>query len=137
MTLPGAGPGETDPQVVEQVEIQAKYAGYIQRQHDEVERSRGQEELKMPADLDYRESAWPVHRSQPKAQPAQAGNPGPSRTHFRRHSGCHLLAAGAFEAPQRQKEKRMSLELSLSAGIGALAWRWMLRSSKNCSTMWR
>ena len=55
MTLPGAGPGETDPQVVEQVEIQAKYAGYIQRQHDEVERSRGQEELKMPADLDYRE----------------------------------------------------------------------------------
>jgi len=55
MTLPGAGPGETDPQVVEQVEIQAKYAGYIQRQQDEVERSRGQEELKMPADLDYRE----------------------------------------------------------------------------------
>jgi len=55
MTLPGAGPGETDPQVVEQVEIQAKYAGYIQRQQDEVERSRGQEELKLPADLDYRE----------------------------------------------------------------------------------
>jgi len=55
MTLPGAGPGEADPQVVEQVEIQAKYAGYIQRQQDEVERSRGQEELKMPVDFDYRE----------------------------------------------------------------------------------
>ena len=46
MSLPGAGPGEGDPQVVEQVEIQAKYAGYIQRQQDEVDRSRGQEALK-------------------------------------------------------------------------------------------
>ena len=55
MTLPGVGPGEADPQVVEQVEIQAKYAGYILRQQDEVERSRGQEELKLPLDMDYRE----------------------------------------------------------------------------------
>jgi tRNA uridine 5-carboxymethylaminomethyl modification enzyme len=55
MSLPGAGPGVADPLVVEQVEIQAKYAGYIQRQQDEVERSRSQEQLKLPADLDYRE----------------------------------------------------------------------------------
>ena len=55
MTLPGVGPGEADPQVTEQVEIQAKYAGYILRQQDEVERSRGQEELKLPLDMDYRE----------------------------------------------------------------------------------
>ncbi len=55
MSLPGAGPGEGDPQVVEQVEIQAKYAGYIQRQQDEVDRSRGQEALKLPMDFDYRE----------------------------------------------------------------------------------
>jgi tRNA uridine 5-carboxymethylaminomethyl modification enzyme len=55
MTLPGVGPGEADPQVIEQVEIQAKYAGYILRQQDEVERSRGQEELKLPLDMDYRE----------------------------------------------------------------------------------
>ena len=55
MSLPGAGPGETDPQVVEQVEIQAKYAGYIERQQDEVERNRSQEGLKLPLDLDYRQ----------------------------------------------------------------------------------
>ena len=55
MTLPGVGPGESDPRVVEQVEIQAKYAGYIQRQQDEVERSRDQEGLKLPLDMDYRE----------------------------------------------------------------------------------
>ena len=55
MTLSGAGAGVTDPQAVEQIEIQAKYAGYIERQQDEVERSRSQESLKLPADLDYRE----------------------------------------------------------------------------------
>ncbi len=38
MTLPGAGEAVADRQVVEQVEIQAKYQGYIERQKDEVER---------------------------------------------------------------------------------------------------
>ena len=42
-----------DPAVAEQVEIQAKYAGYIERQHDEIERSRRHEETALPADFDY------------------------------------------------------------------------------------
>ena len=53
MSLPGVGPGETDPQVAEQVEIQAKYAGYIERQRDEIERQRRHEEMALPADFDY------------------------------------------------------------------------------------
>ena len=53
MSLPGVGPGEPDPQVAEQVEIQAKYAGYIDRQQDEIERQRRHEELPLPPDLDY------------------------------------------------------------------------------------
>ncbi len=53
MSLPGVGPGETDPQVAEQVEIQAKYAGYIERQRDEIERQRRHEALALPSDLDY------------------------------------------------------------------------------------
>ena len=53
MSLPGAGPGESDPQVAEQVEIQVKYAGYIDRQQEEIERQRRHEELLLPADLDY------------------------------------------------------------------------------------
>lgn len=40
-------------QVVEQVEIQAKYAGYIDRQRDEVERARRAEAVRLPGDLDY------------------------------------------------------------------------------------
>jgi tRNA uridine 5-carboxymethylaminomethyl modification enzyme len=39
--------------VVEQVEISAKYAGYIGRQADEVERAATYEHLRLPDDLDY------------------------------------------------------------------------------------
>ncbi len=53
MTLPGAGPGVDDVQVAEQVAVQAKYEGYIERQRDEVERRRMHEDVPLPADLDY------------------------------------------------------------------------------------
>ena len=42
-----------DPQVIEQVEIQAKYQGYIDRQNDEVARSATQENTRLPAGFDY------------------------------------------------------------------------------------
>ena len=42
-----------DPKVAEQVEITAKYAGYIDRQRNEVERAAHFEHLKLPDDLDY------------------------------------------------------------------------------------
>ena len=53
--LPGAGTPVSDPLVAEQVEIATKYAGYIDRQHDEVARALAQETLRIPADLDYRD----------------------------------------------------------------------------------
>nr|WP_315491575.1 tRNA uridine-5-carboxymethylaminomethyl(34) synthesis enzyme MnmG [uncultured Rhodoferax sp.] len=39
--------------VIEQVEIAAKYSGYIDRQNDEVERAAHYENLRLPAELDY------------------------------------------------------------------------------------
>ncbi|UTW10795.1 tRNA uridine-5-carboxymethylaminomethyl(34) synthesis enzyme MnmG [Marinobacterium rhizophilum] len=42
-----------DPQVAEQVEIQFKYAGYIDRQRDEIEQMQRQENTPLPADMDY------------------------------------------------------------------------------------
>lgn len=54
MTLPEAGPGVTDPLVAEQIEIQARYHGYIERQKDEVARNAHYEEARLPQDLDYR-----------------------------------------------------------------------------------
>jgi tRNA uridine 5-carboxymethylaminomethyl modification enzyme len=53
MTLPGAGEGVVTPEVIEQVDIQAKYQGYIERQADEVAKSLAHESLGLPPDLDY------------------------------------------------------------------------------------
>jgi tRNA uridine 5-carboxymethylaminomethyl modification enzyme len=43
----------SDPSVMEQIEIQAKYAGYIERQEMEIDRQRRYEDQLLPADLDY------------------------------------------------------------------------------------
>ena len=53
LALPGGGDGVEDDAVAEQVEIAAKYQGYIDRQNEEVDRQREQETLRLPADLDY------------------------------------------------------------------------------------
>ena len=53
-TLPGAGPAVSDPAVALQVEIATKYAGYIERQQGEIERNRGQDDLRLPGGIDYR-----------------------------------------------------------------------------------
>jgi tRNA uridine 5-carboxymethylaminomethyl modification enzyme len=55
MSLPGAGPRAEDAQVAEQIEIQAKYHGYIARQREEVERNEAHEHVPLPLDIDYRE----------------------------------------------------------------------------------
>jgi tRNA uridine 5-carboxymethylaminomethyl modification enzyme len=53
LALPGGGAGVEDPRVAEQVEIAAKYQGYIDRQNEEVDKQREQETLRLPPDLDY------------------------------------------------------------------------------------
>ena len=45
--------GVRDPQVIEQLEIQARYQGYIERQHEEVVRSLANEERPIPVDFDF------------------------------------------------------------------------------------
>ena len=51
--IEGIGPGVTATDVAEQVEIQAKYAGYLERQHDEVVRQQRQQDQPLPLDFDY------------------------------------------------------------------------------------
>ena len=53
MTLPGAGTPVSDAKVTEQVEIQAKYHGYIQRQQEEVSRQSQYENTVLPKEIDY------------------------------------------------------------------------------------
>lgn len=51
--FPNCGKLLDDEAVVQQVEIQAKYQGYVERQRTEVERRAGEEEQPLPADFDY------------------------------------------------------------------------------------
>ena len=53
MELAIAGQGLEDPIAAEQVEIQAKYEGYIGRQNAEVKRRAALESMRLPADVDY------------------------------------------------------------------------------------
>lgn len=53
LSLPGAGDAVIAPEVVEQVEIQAKYQGYIERQQDEINKSLAHESMPLPEELDY------------------------------------------------------------------------------------
>lgn len=53
MTLEGVGGCVPETEVAEQVEIHAKYQGYIQRQIDEIGRQLENEKLKLPITIDY------------------------------------------------------------------------------------
>jgi len=48
-----AGPGLPEGELAEQVEIQVKYAGYIARQQDEVQKHAAHEGQRIPEDIDY------------------------------------------------------------------------------------
>lgn len=52
-SLDGITPVEADSSVLEQIEIQNKYAGYVERQQDEIQRNRQHEQLPLPIDLNY------------------------------------------------------------------------------------
>jgi tRNA uridine 5-carboxymethylaminomethyl modification enzyme len=53
MTLPLAGAGLPASAVTEQVEVQAKYQGYIERQNAEVNRRASLDSTRLPTDVDY------------------------------------------------------------------------------------
>jgi len=53
LSLPSLGPAVEDAAVAEQVEIGAKYSGYLQRQHDEIARQQHHETLPIPSAFDY------------------------------------------------------------------------------------
>ncbi|HEY1283231.1 MAG TPA: tRNA uridine-5-carboxymethylaminomethyl(34) synthesis enzyme MnmG [Steroidobacteraceae bacterium] len=63
-------------QVRAQIEVRAKYAGYIERQQDEIERQRRNEETQLPANLNYATLAGlstEVRQKLAEIQPATVG----------------------------------------------------------------
>ena len=53
MTLPGSGDAVADPKVAEQLEIQAKYHGYIERQQAEIDKHKRHDQTSLDLDFDY------------------------------------------------------------------------------------
>jgi len=55
MAIAELGPGINDETAAQQIEIQAKYAGYIDRQEEEIAKLMRHETMKVPAQMDYAE----------------------------------------------------------------------------------
>jgi len=76
MRVPSLGPGVSDAQVAEQVEIGVKYAGYLDRQREEIERQQRHEHTVVPNGFDYaavRGLSAEVTQKLQRVQPATLG----------------------------------------------------------------
>jgi tRNA uridine 5-carboxymethylaminomethyl modification enzyme len=71
VVAPAAFDDRLPAQIRGQVEVRAKYAGYIERQEDEVERQRRNEETRLPDDLDYMQIAGLSHEVRQKLSAAR------------------------------------------------------------------
>jgi len=82
VSLEAVGPGEglTDErlaaQVALQVDVSAKYAGYIERQREEISRQRRSEETRLPEDLDYARVAGLSNEARQRLAEARPGTLG-------------------------------------------------------------
>ncbi len=76
MQAEGLGPGVDDTQVAEQIEIQARYAGYLERQRQEVARQQAEDARTLPQGFDYgkvRGLSAEVREQCQRVQPATIG----------------------------------------------------------------
>ncbi len=99
MRVTALGPAVADVRVAEQVEISAKYSGYLDRQNEEIQRQRRHEETRIPAAFDYTavrglsaEVMQKLVRSRPQTDRSGAA-------HIRRHARGDFATAGAFAPP--------------------------------------
>ena len=124
MTLPGAGEGVHDPLVAEQVEIQAKYQGYIKRQKDEVARNIHYEETRLPQDLDYTTLSGLSSEVQQKLnqyKPETAGQA--ARISGITPAAVSLLLVHVKRGFSSQKKRKcMNLATQLANGIAVLGF---------------
>ena len=121
MRLPGAGTAIDDALVIEQLEIQARYHGYIARQRDEVARRAAHDDLPLPIEFDYDgvrglsnevRQKLAQHRPETLGQAARISGITPAAislllVHLRRGSRSAARGAGqAAEQPPPQSQKR-------------------------------
>ncbi|MDO9052050.1 MAG: tRNA uridine-5-carboxymethylaminomethyl(34) synthesis enzyme MnmG [Methylotenera sp.] len=118
LTLGADGLGEIEPAVREQVEIAAKYQGYIDRQADEVARSRGQENTALPSDLDYSQ----IHGLPIEAQQKLNAQKPETIGQASRISGITPAAISLLMVYLKRKSRAKVIELdALTPGMGSAA----------------
>ena len=100
MSLPGAGEAVTDAEVAQQLEIQAKYAGYIERQSEEIELHRRHEETALPPDFDYHHVHGLSIEARQKLVVTPARHPRPGRAPLGHDPGCCITAADSSAPPR-------------------------------------
>src|SRR5438270_366791 len=74
-TWPRALDDRVPAQVRAQVEVRARYSGYIERQQEDIERSRSHEAMALPADLDYASFTGLSHEVRQKLSAARPATP--------------------------------------------------------------
>jgi tRNA uridine 5-carboxymethylaminomethyl modification enzyme len=57
MKVEGIGPGASDEKVAEQVDVQVRYAGYVTRQAEDIQKSQRNEKTRIPEGFDYSQVA--------------------------------------------------------------------------------
>ena len=119
------------PQVALQVEIATKYAGYIDRQHDEIARHLAMESAQLPADLDYRnvrglsaeaQQKLNLHKPETIGQAARISGITPAAislllVHLKRG---RRRARGTRRCPHDGSRDAATHDVDLAAGIAAL-----------------
>jgi tRNA uridine 5-carboxymethylaminomethyl modification enzyme len=85
-------------QVPLQVDVQAKYHGYIERQHEEIERQRRHEDTRPSRRARLRRRARTLQRGPPAARRASPRDPRAGRADSWHHPGRGVFVAGAPEA---------------------------------------
>ena len=94
-----ASPTLAEPQVAEQLEIQTKYQGYVDRQRLEVDRAAGQEGAGDPFRTSITEQSGACHtRCCRSCRPSRAADDRAGEPHLRCHASRHLAAARQSEA---------------------------------------
>jgi tRNA uridine 5-carboxymethylaminomethyl modification enzyme len=117
LSLGELGLGEVESAVREQVEIAAKYQGYIDRQIDEVARSRGQENTKLPNDLDYRE----IHGLPIEAQQKLNAHKPETIGQASRISGITPAAISLLLVYLKRKSRAKAVNLDDAGDVGNVA----------------
>ena len=110
-SLAAIGPAATQdderlpPQVALQVEVRAKYSGYIERQQAEIERQLRHEQTRLPREHRLRRGRRTLERSARAPRRIAAPDRGPGLAPARHHDGDHLDPA---RAPQEARTGRMN-----------------------------